>query len=138
MIYKFLTSLSMNRNQLFIEINTYSIEMSLHLWIVKKVNLFRDKKKLWLIISQCLGNTILIWHSTKLSDVEKNIYRNMSLQNWCNVLIKRFKKRISAILNYLQFAKYTLQNVRMHKNFKNFAQNLFRHVKTISLISVYN
>ena len=105
---------------------------------LKNVSSVREKNKLRLIISQCLRDTVLIWHSTELFDVEKEIYRNMFLQNWCNVLIKRFKKRISAILNFIQFTKYTLQDARMQKNFRIFAQNLFKHVKIANLISVYN
>ena len=105
---------------------------------LKNVSSVREKNKLRLIISQCLRDIVLIWHSTELFDVEKEIYRNMSLQNWCNVLIKRFKERTSAALNFIQSTKYTLQDARMQKNFRVFAQNLFRHVKAASLISIYN
>ena len=105
---------------------------------LKNVNSVREENKLRLIISQCLRDIVLIWHSTELFDVEKEIYRDMFLQNWCNVLIKRFKKRILATFNFIQTTKYTLQDARMQKNSKVFAQNLFRHVKAASLISVYN
>ena len=53
-------------------------------------------------------------------------------------MIKRFKKRASATLNYLQFIKYTLQNARLRKDPRVFAQDLFRHAKAVSLTSVYN
>ena len=41
-------------------------------------------------------------------------------------------------LNYFQFIKYNLKNVKKHKKFQNFTQDLFRHVKTADFISVYN
>ena len=62
----------------------------------------------------------------------------MSLQNWYNVLIKKFKERASTVLNYLQFIKYTLKNAKKHKNSRIYAQNLFKHVKTAEFISIYN
>ena len=105
---------------------------------LKNVNSVRKEDKLRFIISQCLRDTILIWHSTEISNIERKIYRNMFLQNWYNVLIKRFKERASMTLNYLQFIKYTLFDARKHKNSRIYAQNLFRYVKTADLITVYN
>ena len=102
------------------------------------VKSLREKDKFRHIISQCLRNTTLIWHFTELFDVEKEIYRDMSFENWCKMLIKRFKERASAALNYLQFIKYTLQNARLRKDSRVFAQDLFRHAKIVSLTFVYN
>ena len=62
----------------------------------------------------------------------------MSLQNWYNVLIKRFKERVSAALNYLQSIKYIFENARKHKNSQIFVQDLFKHVKVANFISIYN
>ena len=104
----------------------------------KNVSFIREKDKLRLVIFQCFRDIVFIWHSTEFFDIEKEIYRDMFLQNWCNVFIKRFKKRASAILNYVQFIKYTLENARKHKNFRIYAQNLFKHVKTADFISIYN
>lgn len=104
----------------------------------KDVNFIRDENKFRFIISQCFRNNTFIYHSTKLLNIEKNIYLNMFLQNWFIVLIKKFKKRVSAILHYLQSTKYVLKNAKKYKDFRNFAQNLFKHVKTAELISIYN
>ena len=105
---------------------------------LKNVSFIRKEDKLRVVIFQCFRNIVFIWHSTELFEIEKKIYRDMSLQNWCNVLIKRFKKRVSAALNYLQSIKYTLKDAKKHRNFRIFAQDLFKHVKVASLISVYN
>ena len=105
---------------------------------LKNVSVIRKENKLRVVIFQCLRNIVFIWHSTELFDVEKKIYKDMSLQNWCNVLIKRFKKRASATLNYLQSIKYTLKDAKKHKDSRIFAQNLFKHVKIVNFISIYN
>ena len=105
---------------------------------LKNVSFIREKDKLRVVIFQCFRNITFIWHSTELFEIEKEIYKDMSLQNWCNVLIKRFKKRVSAALNYLQSIKYTLKDARKHRNSRIFAQNLFKHVKVANFISIYN
>ena len=38
----------------------------------------------------------------------------------------------------MQTTKYTLENVRQQKDFKMFAQNLFRYAKAANLTSVHN
>ena len=104
---------------------------------LKNDDSIRDENKLKLIISQCLRNFALIWHSTKFFEMKKEIYKNMSLQNWCSVLIKKFKERASTTLNVLQFIKYSMRNAKRHNDFRIFAQKLFRHVKAADFISVY-
>ena len=105
---------------------------------LKNVSSVREKDKFRLVILQCFRDIAFIWHLTEFSNIEKEIYRDMFLQNWYNVLIKRFKERVSAALNYLQSIKYTFENARKHKDFRVFAQNLFKHVKIADLNSVYN
>ena len=48
---------------------------------LKDVAIIRENDKIKNVISQCLRDTVLIWHFTKLSDIEKEIYREMSLIN---------------------------------------------------------
>ena len=105
---------------------------------LKNVSFIREKDKLRVVISQCLRSIVFIWHSTELFEIEKKIYRDMSLQNWCNVFIKRFKERVSVALNYLQSIKYTLKDAKKHRDFRTFVQNLFKHVKVANFISIYN
>lgn len=52
----------------------------------------RGPDKLRNVIPQCLRGSALIWHSTELSDLEKEMLREASLTMWCNALTKRFKQ----------------------------------------------
>ena len=105
---------------------------------LKNVASLRDENILRNIIFQCLRDTTLIWHSTELSNVEKSIYREMSFDNWCTILIKRFKEKTFTALINIHFTKYILDDVRNQKNSKVFAQNIFRHVKIANMTSTYN
>ena len=62
----------------------------------------------------------------------------MVFDNQCIVLVKRFKKKTFSALINLYFTKYIMKNARKQKNFKVFAQNIFRHVKAANMISIYN
>ena len=105
---------------------------------LKNVISLKNENKLKVIISQCLRDIALIWHSIELSNIEKNIYREMFLSNWCNVLIKRFKKRTSAALLNVQSIKYIFNDVCDQKDSRVFAQNFFRHVKAAKITSTYS
>ena len=105
---------------------------------LKNVASLRDENTFKSIISQCLRDTTLIWHSTELSNVEKDIYREMSFDNWYTVLIKRFKEKTLTALINIHFTKYILDDARKQKNSKVFAQNIFRHVKIANMTSTYN
>ena len=98
----------------------------------------KDDNKLRTVISQCLREFVLVWHSIELIDFEKEMLRNAFLTMWYNVMIKRFKKRISIALINMQIIKYTLDDAKQLKNSRLFAQNLFRFAKIANLTSIHN
>ena len=105
---------------------------------LKNMTSLRDENKLKIIISQCLRRTALIWHFIELFDIEKDIYKEMSVDNWCTVLVKRFKEKTSTTLINIQSTKYILEDAREQKNSRVFAQNIFRHVKVVEMTSIYS
>ena len=106
---------------------------------LKNMTSLREKNKLRIVISQCLRDTVLIWHSAKLSDFEKNLLRNRAtLINWYDALIVKFKKRASKILEKLQRLRYIMIDVRNARNSRLYAQKIFRHVRSTELDSVFN
>ena len=105
---------------------------------LKDMIVIKNDSKLKTIISQCFRESALIWHFIELTDLEKEILKDAFLTMWYNVIVKRFKKRISIALINMQIIKYTLENVKQLKNLRIFAQNLFRFVKTTNLISIHN
>ena len=90
------------------------------------------------LIVECLRDDALIWHSLKLDEIEKNMFRNASMNQWCRDLIRRFKKRDSQTLKNLQIEKYIMQDVRNDKTFRAYVQNIMRHSKIVEFNSIYN
>ena len=105
---------------------------------LKNMTISKESDKLRNIISQCFKEFALIWHSTKLSDLKKDMLREASLSMWYNVLTKRFKKRTFVALTNIQFFRYIMKNARKHKNLRIFAQKLFKHVNTANMMSMHN
>jgi hypothetical protein len=98
----------------------------------------REENKLRTILSQCFRNAALIWHFIELSDVKKDLLRQINLIFWYQVMINRFKKFTSLILFVLQNFKYTLSDARTEKEFRFFAQQIFRSIKTVNMNSIHN
>ena len=90
------------------------------------------------LIVECLRDDALIWHSLKLNETEKNMFRDASMNQWCRDLIRRFKKRDSQTLKNLQIEKYIMQNVRNDKTSKTYVQNIMRHSRIVEFNSIYN
>ena len=105
---------------------------------LKDMTTIKSDNKLRTVISQCLREFVLIWHSIELTDLKKEMLRDASLTMWYNVMIKRFKKRTSIALINMQTTKYTLDDAKQLKNSRLFAQNLFRFAKIANLISIHN
>ena len=89
-------------------------------------------------IVECLRDDALIWHSLKLDEIEKNMFRDASMNQWCRDLIRRFKKRDSQTFKNLQIEKYIMQNARNDKTSKAYVQNIMRHFRIVKFNSIYN
>ena len=62
---------------------------------LKNLASLREFEKLRIVISQCLRDSTLIWHSSKLSNQKKILFREISLKEWYEALIFKFKERVS-------------------------------------------
>ena len=106
-----------------------------HLKNLKKT--FFDSKMKKLIVT-CFKEDALIWYNTKFTKIEKDFFRKISIERWCVYFIKRFKKRISAVLKKLQIEIYIYVDVRRDRKSRFYMQNIFRHAKTIDFSSIFH
>ena len=90
------------------------------------------------LVVECLRDDALTWHSLKLNEIEKNMFRDASMNQWCRDLIRRFKKRDSQTLKNLQTEKYIMQDVRNDKTSKTYVQNIMRHFRIVEFNFIYN
>ena len=133
--------ISIHIDDLIVNVDRHVFYRNVYVFIdrLKNMTSLREKNKLRIVISQCLRDIVLIWHSAKLSNFEKNLLRNrVTLINWYDALIVKFKKRASKILEKLQRLRYIMIDVRNARNSRLYAQKIFRHVKSTELNSIFN
>lgn len=89
-------------------------------------------------ISGCLRGEALIWYSTEVSELEKDLLRGASLDQWCIALTRRFKVRSSKALLSFQNEKYTMADARSGKTPRSYIQQVIRHAKNADFASPYH
>ena len=89
-------------------------------------------------VVECLRDDALTWHSLKLDEIEKNMFRDASMNQWCRDLIRRFKKRDSQVLKNLQTERYIMQDARNDRTSRAYVQNIMRHFRVVEFNSTYN
>jgi hypothetical protein len=90
------------------------------------------------LVPGCLRGGSLIWYSTELTDIEKDLYRDASLYTWCRALIQRFKERGPVALQAMQAERYTMTDARNGRTPRAYVQDIIRHAKAAEFSSTYN
>ncbi len=90
-------------------------------------------------LSICLRESAQVWYTKELNDLKKKTLRNLEKEtdHWCNALLKKFKKFVVSILNYLTTKRYILDDVRVNKNIFSFVFQIMRHVKTANIVDFH-
>lgn len=134
------SDLNYENTEFIVNVDKHVFYRNIYVFIdrLKDMTMHKNSNKLKNVISQCLRKLALIWHFTKLSDLEKNMRKKAFLTLWYNVLTKRFKQHTSAILINIQTFRYTLKNARKQQDSRIFAQDFFKHGKAIDIISTHN
>ena len=116
----------------------YYVDVYVFVDRLKNLISLRDENKFRIVLSQCLRDYVQKWHSLILFELKKNLLRIVSLVIWYQILIKSFKKRAIQTLQNLQKKRYIMSNAKQQRNFRMYAQNIFRHVKVAEFESVFN
>ena len=90
-------------------------------------------------LNTALRGTALLWYTTELSDLEKlGLRAGNDIEEWCKVLLKRFKESTGVALNNLTSEKYTLTDARNKREPSGYVQAVIRHAKSANIDNVEN
>ena len=126
-----------------IDKDTYFRDVHLFIVRTKKITFTRDeqlvKNNLWLN----LKNIALKWWTDELSDVERRMIRMIMIEQeklfeWINLLHNKFKQFTNVAMNSLVQQRYTLRNVAVQREFREYAQKIIQLVKNVDMINVLN
>ena len=126
-----------------IDKDTYFRDVHLFIVRAKKMTFTRDEQlirnNLWL----SLKNIALKWWTDELFDVERRMTKMTMIEQkklfeWISLLHNRFKQSINVVMNSLMQQRYTLKNVVVQREFREYAQKIIRLVKNADMINVFN
>ena len=66
---------------------------------LKNMMISKSENKMKKVISTCLREIAQVWHIIELTNLEKDLLRTASLNQWYEVLIKRFKMRDTIVIS---------------------------------------
>jgi hypothetical protein len=107
---------------------------------VKDVVIMSETKIVRTNLFACLRESAQIWYIEELSDLEKKALRTLDEEtnHWCNALLKKFKKSMTFVLNYLIIERYILNNVRANRNISSFVFQIMRHAKVVNIADLHD
>ena len=90
-------------------------------------------------LNTALRGTALLWYTTELSDLEKlGLRAGNDIEEWCKVLLRRFKESTGVALSHLTAEKYTLADARNQREPSGYVQAVVRHAKSANIDNVEN
>lgn len=90
-------------------------------------------------LNTALRGTALLWYTTELSDLEKlGLRAGNDIEEWCKVLLRRFKESTGVALAHLTAEKYTLADARNRREPSGYVQAVICHAKSANIDNVEN
>ena len=105
---------------------------------LKNLNKITSDSKVKELVIICLKKEALRWYNSKLTEIEKNFFRKITIERWCIHLIKRFKKKSSVVLKKLQTEFYTYVDARRERRSRVYMQNILRYFRIADYSFVFH
>lgn len=94
---------------------------------LRDISCQRGEEKVRTVIPECLRGACQRGYSIELSQLEKDLLRDASLERWIGVLVRRFKLRTAQALDHLVKEKYSAYDARKGKHPRDYVQNMVRY-----------
>ena len=89
------------------------------------------------MITQAFRGGALIWYSTELSELEKDLLREATMDRWYQALTRRFREKGPEAQEALDHCSYSLQDAKNGRTPRSYVQDIIRHAKATQL-PLYN
>ena len=90
------------------------------------------------LVATCLKGGALRWYNSELTEIEKDFFREATIERWCTHLIKRFKERSPVALKKLQTESYTYADARRGRRPRAYMQDILRYSRAADYSSVFH
>ncbi len=122
-----------------IHINKKTIFQDVYLFNerVKNITIIKDKKMIAENLYIYLQDIVLKWYVFELTDMKKHLLK-LSLNEWHQVLLSRFKKSSAIAFTTITTEKYTMSDVYRRRKSHEYAQIILCEVRSAKMIFIYN
>jgi hypothetical protein len=123
-----------------VERNLYYRNVYLFVKRIKNVVIMSETDAVRINLSTCLRDSTQVWYIENLSDLKKKTLCTLDedADHWCNALLKKFKKSMTSVFNYLIIERYILNDVRVNKNISSFVFQIMKHAKVVNIIDLHD
>ena len=102
------------------------------------MTIFKDADVIRANFYSCMREHALRWYTEVVNDDQKRLIKlEEDVEKWERLLFKRWKKSSFTTLTIITKKKYTMKNVRKHKEFFDFVEIIVREAKSI-MMSIYS
>jgi hypothetical protein len=127
-------------NMIQIERDVYYRNFYLFIKRIKNAIVMIESNAIKMDIFNCLKSLAQIWYIENLNDLEKEVFKtlNNDVDRWCEALIKKFKKFVTFVFNYLTIEENTLDDVQKQRDIFNFVFQIMKHAKAVNIANLHD
>ena len=128
-----------DNNESIVSAGRYTYYRDVFVWIdhLKEIAKTESDDTVRAQISSCLRGEALVWHSAELSELERDLLREASIERWIKALTSRFKERGTDAMEALDKLDYSTADARSGKTPRAFVHDVIRHARAAEL-PLYN
>ena len=127
------------KNESIVSVGRHVYYRDMFVWIDHLKDLVKNhsEEELRPMVTQAFRGGVLVWYLTELSELEKDLLREATMERWYQAIAKRFKQRGPEAQDALDRCAYTLQDARNGRTPRAYVQDIIRHAKATGL-PLYN
>ena len=131
---------SIDIDQFIVSFEKHNFYRDVYIFIdhFKDLNKITSDSKIKKLVTICFKREALRWYNSKFIEIEKNFFKEITIERWCIHLIKRFKKRNSVVLKKLQTEFYTYVDARRERKSRVYMQNILRYFRVADYSFVFH
>ena len=126
-------------NEAIVSVGRHVYYRDMFVWIdhIKDLAKTHSAAEVRPMITQALRGGALTWYSTELTELEKDLLRDATMEHWYATITKRFKEKGPEAQDALDRCSYSLQDAKNGRTPRAYVQDIIRHAKATGL-PLYN
>ena len=120
--------------------NKYVYYKNVYVFVDRLKNLMsqHEHSQIRNVLKSCFRDDAQIWHIYELSDIIKDFFREISLFQWYDVMIIRFKFKAAAIIQEFISQVYNLNKMKIDTTSRIWIMHMLHQIRIVELTFIFN